>query len=243
VTLNNTTFNLSAIGFIKTCFPDKFGVPRQSGLVKQTVSELEILPQWQPEFALEGLDGYSHVWLMFIFHLNSNNRYHPKVHPPRLGGQSTGVFATRSPHRPNPIGLSLCEMIKIEKNKIYLSGVDLVDGTPIIDIKPYLPQFESHPEARGGWAVDSAHNVRAIQVEFSEEAQLTLQQWMRRTGRPELEKVIIEVIQQDPRPVVYRGFENTISPYRTKHAFRLYDADIHFEFLNENTALVTMILF
>jgi len=243
VSQKNTAFSIFPIGFIKTCYPDKFGVPRQSGLVKNTISELEILPEWQPEFALHGLDGYSHVWIHFIFHLNTNTKYHPKVHPPRLGGQSIGVFATRSPHRPNPLGLSLCEIFKIENNKIYLYGVDLVDGTPIVDIKPYLPQFENLPQARGGWALDSVNDVRSIRVEFSVDALSVLDLWMRKTGRSELKTVIEEVIQQDPRPLVYRGFENKVSPYRNEHAFRLYDGDVHFQFIEENIARVVSITF
>lgn len=237
-----TTFNFQSIGFIKTGFPDKFGVPRQSGLVKNTISELEISPEWQPEFALQGLEGYSHVWITFVFHLNTNTKYHPKVHPPRLGGESIGVFATRSPHRPNPIGLSLCKIHKIENNKIYLSGVDLVDGTPILDIKPYLPQFENIPDARGGWATEPENQIQAITVEFSPTARAVLDQWIQKTGRKELESVIIEVLQQDPRPVIYRGFENQdSSPYRSQHAFRLYEGDIQFQFTSANKALVLAI--
>jgi len=241
VSQKNAAFSIVPIGFIKTCYPDKFGVPRQPGLVKHTISELEILPEWQPEFAIQGLEGYSHIWISFIFHMNTNAKYHPKVHPPRLGGKSMGVFATRSPHRPNPLGLSLCEIYKIEENKIYLYGVDLVDGTPIVDIKPYLPQFESLPQARGGWAVDSTNDVRSIAVEFSVDAKAVLEQWMIRTGRKELEIVIKEVIQQDPRPLVYRGFENKESPYRNEHAFRLYDGDVQFQFVEENLARVISI--
>ena len=230
---DHSPFSFQPIGYIKTCYPDKFGVPRQSGLVQNTISELEIKSEWQPESALQGLSGYSHVWLVFVFHLNQNTKYHPKVHPPRLEGESIGVFATRSPHRPNPIGLSLCEIKEIQKNKIILSGVDLVDGTPILDIKPYLPQFESHPEAKGGWATDK--QMLPIEVIFTAAADEKLNQWMINSQRQELRSVIIEVLKQDPRPVVYRGFENQEqSPYRNKHAFRLYDGDIHFRFTAAN---------
>lgn len=238
------TFTFKPIGFIKSCYPDKFGVPRQSGLVKQTVSELAIAPEWQPEFALQGLEEYSHVWVTWVFHLNSNTKYHPKVHPPRLKGETIGVFATRSPHRPNPLGLSLATVEKIENDKIYLGGLDLVDGTPILDIKPYLPQFESLPEARGGWATKDEHQVSAIEVSFTDEARAVLQSWSARLAKSELEVVIAGVIKQDPRPVIYRGFEGSIdSPYRNEHAFRLYDGDVHFRFTAAAAAEVFAIKF
>ncbi len=229
-------YEFTPIGFLKSCYPDKFGVPRQSGIISKAYSELIIASEWQPEQALEGLSGYSHVWIVFVFHLNKSARYHAKVHPPRMNGESIGVFATRSPHRPNPIGLSLVEIVKIEKNKIIFAGADLVDGTPVLDIKPYLPQFENQPQAKGGWSVES--ESKNISVEFSEIADVELKNWISRTGRQELREVIVETLKQDPRPVIYKGYESTESPYRNKHAFRLYDGDIHFEFLSADHARV-----
>ena len=241
-TLNS--FSFKPIGFIKSCFPDKFGVPRQSGLVKQTISELAIIPEWQPELALQGLEEYSHVWVTWVFHLNTNTKYHPKVHPPRLKGETIGVFATRSPHRPNPMGLSLATVEKIEGGKIYLGGLDLVDGTPILDIKPYLPQFESLPEARGGWATKDENDVDDIQVTFTDEAKSILQAWTQKLNKPYLQSIIEGVIKQDPRPVIYRGFEGKEeTPYRNEHAFRLYDGDIQFKFTSAHSAEVFNIKF
>jgi tRNA (Thr-GGU) A37 N-methylase len=187
------------------------------------------------------LSGYSHVWIIFVFHLNKSQRYHAKVHPPRLEGDSMGVFATRSPHRPNPIGLSLVEIVEIHKDKIIFAGADLVDGTPVLDIKPYLPQFESQPDARAGWSMQTI--TTAIDVEFSESAQEQLKQWIQKSGRLELAEVITETLRQDPRPVIYKGFESQESPYRNKHAFRLYDGDIHFEFLTAQLVRVIEIKF
>lgn len=229
-------FTFTAIGYLKSCYPDKFGVPRQSGLVKKAFSELILRSDLQPEASLQGLSGYSHLWLQFVFHLNSSVRFHAKVHPPRLAGETVGVFATRSPHRPNPIGLSLVEIVEIKKNSIVLAGADLVDGTPVLDIKPYLPRVESLPQAKGGWSdqVDS----REIQVQFASSAMEILQNWMKTTNRPELQEVITDILKQDPRPVVYKGFESSESPYRNKHAFRLYEGDIHFEFLASDTVEV-----
>lgn len=237
-------YNLRPIGFLKSCYPDKFGVPRQSGLVKKAYSELQIDSEFQPELSLQGLMGYSHIWLQFIFHLNATNRFHAKVHPPRLNGGAMGVFATRSPHRPNAIGLSLVELLDIKNDTLMLAGADLVDGTPILDIKPYLPHIESLPGARGGWSSEVHDDQKAeINVEFSPAAMEILQNWSQKTGRAELREVIIDILKQDPRPVIYKGFETVESPYRNKHAFRLYDGDIHFEFTSKHDVIVFDILF
>lgn len=228
------------IGYLNSCYPDKFGVPRQSGLVKKAYSELKIKPEFQPEISLQGLEGYSHVWLQFVFHLNKSARFHAKVHPPRLEGKTMGLFATRSPHRPNPIGLSLVELVKIENDTLVFAGADLVEGTPILDVKPYLPHIESLPKARGGWAIEVEKDE--IQVEFSPATMEILQKWSEKSNKPELKEVIVEVLKQDPRPVIYRGFESAESPYRNKHAFRLYDGDIHFEFISATHVIVFDIL-
>lgn len=229
----STSFSFEPIGFLQSAFPDKFGIPRQSGIVKKVYSQLKLRADLQPELALQGLEGYSHIWLQFVFHLNpsATTRYHAKIHPPRLNGKSIGIFATRSPHRPNPIGLSVVELVEIKNDILILAGADLVDGTPILDIKPYLPGLESITQARGGWAAEV--ETKNISVEFTSEALEILQKWILRVDRPELKEVIEELIQQDPRPVVYRGFASGTSPYRNKHAFRLYDGDIHFEFISD----------
>ncbi len=237
----STEYSFKPIGFLKSCYPDKFGVPRQSGLVRKAYSELVITPEFQPELSLQGLEGFSHIWVQFIFHLNTSTRFHAKVHPPRLEGQTIGVFATRSPHRPNPIGLSLVEMVELRNDRLILAGADLVDGTPILDIKPYLPSVESQPDARGGWSDEI--QMPEISVEFLPAAMEILQKWSAKSGKQELQDVITEVLKQDPRPVVYRGFEAKESLYRNKHAFRLYDGDIHFEFTSKNHVIVFDILF
>ena len=226
--IKGESFTFKPIGYLKSCYPDKFGIPRQSGLVPKAISELELRADLQPEFSLQGLEGYSHIWLQFVFHLNSSARFHAKVHPPRLEGKAVGLFATRSPHRPNPIGLSLVELLGIKNNKLILAGADLADGTPILDLKPYLPHLESKTTALGGWT-DDIYKTE-ITVDFTPMALEILTNWMAKLARPELQEVIIDVLKQDPRPLVYRGLEGLDSPYRNKHAFRLYDGDIHFEF-------------
>ncbi len=239
--MSDLSYTLNPIGFLKSCYPDKFGTPRQSGIVKKAYSELTIKAEFQPEISLQGLEGFSHIWLQFYFHLNKTARFHAKVHPPRLEGQSIGVFATRSPHRPNAIGLSLVELIEIKKDTLILAGADLVDGTPILDIKPYLKQVESVPQSREGWAADIEKNE--ISVEFTPLAMEILQKWVGRTGKQELQEVIVEVLKQDPRPVIYKGFESKESLYRNKHAFRLYEGDIHFEFKSKSHVIIFDILF
>ena len=234
-------YSFKPIGILSSCYPDKFGIPRQSGIVKKVYSELKLRADLQPELALQGLEGYSHVWLQFVFHLNTSTKYHAKIHPPRLDGESIGVFATRSPHRPNPIGLSLVELVEIRNDILVLAGVDLADGTPILDVKPYLPAFESIPAARAGWM--AAVEKKVIHVRFTDQALSALEKWSEKVQRTELREVIEQIVKQDPRPLVYKGFESETSPYRNKHAFRLYDGDIHFEFLSQSEAVVFNILF
>lgn len=236
----DSAWTVKPIGFLESCYPDKFGTPRQPGLSPNAWSQLRILPEWQPEQALQGLESFSHVWLVFLFHQNKTARYHAKVHPPRLGGDSMGVFATRSPHRPNPIGLSLVELVRIERDALIFAGADLVSGTPILDIKPYLPEIESKPTATTGWLGQA--DRRDIQVQFLPEARQVLEEWQRSHQEKNLEAMVCETLKLDPRPVVYRGYEQTESPYRSDHAFRLLDGDIHFRFTSAESVEVFKIL-
>lgn len=232
--------DIKPIGYLESSYRDKFGTPRQPGLSPHAWSRLKIRADLQPEQALEGLEKFSHIWLVFVFHQNKVSRYHAKVHPPRLGGESMGVFATRSPHRPNPIGLSLVELVRIEGDSLILAGADLVDGTPILDIKPYLPEVESKPEARTGWL--NKAEKKQITVEFSEEAEAFLQNWQKSHPDKKLREIIVDTLKLDPRPVLYRGYENEESPYRSNHAFRLLDGDVHFRFNSPESVVVFNIL-
>ncbi len=241
LTSNHTQFRI--IGHINSCFPDKFGIPRQSGIVPEVVSEIVINPEWQPELSLQGLQEYSHLWIIFIFHQNTNQKYHAKVHPPRLHGDSIGTFATRSPHRPNPIGLSLVKIKSIDQNRILFYGGDLVQDTPVLDIKPYLPQFESVPDALQGFTQQEKAQDKKILVEFSKSALEKVLAWQIKKNDSTLRLAIEKILKQDPRPLVYKGYEQQASPYKNQHAFKLYDADIHFQFLSEEKAVVIDILF
>lgn len=185
---------MEIIARIRSPFAEKFGVPRQSGLV-ETAAEIVFEPPYRTADALRGLEGFSHVWLLWEFHQMADKEWTPTVRPPRLGGNARmGVFATRSPHRPNPIGLSCVRLLGMEETKdgpvLRISGADLVDGTPIYDIKPYLSYCDSHPEATGGWT-DSVESVH-LSVDFPEDLLSAIPE----NDRPGL----LGVLAQDPRP-------------------------------------------
>ncbi len=186
---------LEIIAHIHTCFPTKFGIPRQSGLT-DTTAEIVFTPKYRSPDAIRGLEDFSHIWLIWEFSENRDKSPSLTVRPPRLGGNTRmGVFATRSPFRPNSLGLSCVEIEKIDyscKNApvIYVKGADMLDGTPIFDIKPYLPFADSKPDAKGGFAEVVAKN--ALRVVFSEAAG---------EGIPEKKRTqLIEILSQDPRP-------------------------------------------
>ena len=153
--------DFTPIAYLHTCYDEKFGIPRQSGIVKDAWGELTFTPEYRNIDSLRGLEGFSHLWLIFIFHQAKLEQWKPTVRPPRLGGNAkVGVFASRSPFRPNPIGMSCVEIDQIDYTNpqnpiIKLLGVDLVDNTPILDIKPYIPYADSIPNAKSGFANDA----------------------------------------------------------------------------------------
>lgn len=201
-------FSFNTIGLIRSPYKEKFAIPRQPGLVEDGGGELELIaPYNQPE-SVRGLEEFSHLWIMFVFHQTMDGGWRPTVRPPRLGGNMRmGVFATRSTFRPNPIGMSLVELKSVEtqgsKVCLKLGSLDLVDGTPVIDIKPYLPFAESQPQARGGFAQNAP--LVDMCVVFSDVAQQQILQ--QRSRYPYLERFIRQVLAQDPRPA-YRKGEN-----------------------------------
>lgn len=166
------------IARIRSDFPDKFGIPRQSGLLKNLHSTIVFEPEFRNADALRGLEGFSHLWLLWIFSENVRDTWKPTVRPPRLGGNTRlGVFATRSSFRPNPLAMSCVKIETINLTgenapSITVSGADLMDGTPIVDIKPYLPYADSVPEATGGFA--EAVRFKKLEVSFANGAQAVL---------------------------------------------------------------------
>ena len=203
-----TSFTFQQIGTIHSPWKEKFAVPRQPGLITDGGGELRLLPPYNQPEAVRGLEEFSHLWLLFVFHQTMAGGWRPTVRPPRLGGNSRmGVFATRSTFRPNPIGMSLVELkgIRCEQQHVILElgSLDLVDGTPIVDIKPYLPFAESVAEARAGFAQQAP--AADMPVSFTPNARAQLQQQL--SIYPHLERFITQVLAQDPRPAYRKGEE------------------------------------
>lgn len=187
---------LKTIARIHTDFPTKFGIPRQSGLVDSLKSMIVFESEYRNPDALRGLDGFSHLWLIWEFSENLRETWSPTVRPPRLGGNTrTGVFATRSPFRPNPLGLSSVRLADIEFKPdlgpvLHVLGADLMDNSPIYDIKPYIPFIDSHPEALSGFAGSVKDCV--LVVDFDE-------QWLRIIPE-DRRAALVGVLANDPRP-------------------------------------------
>ena len=149
------SYTFETVGVIRSPYREKFGIPRQPSLVNAARITLELLPPYDHPDMVRGLDAFSHVWISFVFHQTAERGWRPLVRPPRLGGNAkVGVFASRATHRPNPLGLSLVRLLRIDtqpKVVLTLEGADLLDGTPVLDIKPYIPFVEARPDARGGF--------------------------------------------------------------------------------------------
>jgi tRNA-Thr(GGU) m(6)t(6)A37 methyltransferase TsaA len=186
---------LEIIARIRTELPEKFGVPRQSGLVPELRGRIVFEPPYRSADAVRGLEGFSHIWLLWLFDRNEPGRWSPTVRPPRLGGNARmGVFATRSPFRPNPIGLSCVRLERVEQGAegpvLHVLGADLADGTAIVDIKPYLPYCDSHSEAAGGFT-DGLESC-ALEVAFPPALLEKIP--------PEERAGLLGVLSGDPRP-------------------------------------------
>ena len=186
---------MKIIARIYTEFDEKFGIPRQSGLVAETVGKIVFEPEYRNPDALRGIEGFSHLWLIWQFSESIRRDWSPTVRPPRLGGnRRVGVFATRSPYRPNPIGLSSVRLVAVEETKegltLLVSGADLMDGTPIYDIKPYVAYSDSHPDAVSGFA-DQVKDY-ALKVEICKELLTKID--------ASKQKSLITILENDPRP-------------------------------------------
>lgn len=226
-------FTFPAIGIIHSCFKEKFGIPRQPGLAPLAKARLELLPPYNELAALDGLENCSHLWVQFVFHANKREEWKPKVKPPRLGGNKTlGVFATRSPTRPSPIGLSVCtlEGIVQEGTRLWLElgGVDLLDGTPVLDIKPYVPYVDLVPEAINRFA-EAAPVL--VPVSFTPDA--TRQCAIH--PNPKLADLIRQILQQDPRPQYQQP-----DPTRL-YGMKLLDLDVQWRYVEEAIEVVAIV--
>jgi len=214
-------FEFKHIGMIRSCYGEKFGIPRQPGLVRSATATLELLPPYNTTEALRGLDAFSHVWIIFVFHQSARDEWKATVRPPRLGGnERVGVFASRSNFRPNPIGLSVVELLSVEGTTLKLGGGDFLDGTPVLDIKPYIPYVDSIPDAQGAFADHAPEPVN--RVTFSSEAQLAVQELQNET-RPALRDIICDMLAYNPRP----AYQND-DPERV-YGTRLFDLEVRWK--------------
>ncbi len=216
--------SLQPIGLIHTPYKQKFAIPRQPGLVKEAVGEIRFFPPFNDLNCFRGIEQFSHLWLVFQFHQTQTRGWKPTVRPPRLGGnQRMGVFASRSTHRPNNLGISVVEFLHLHQHQgqvcLQVRGMDLLDGTPIIDIKPYLSYADAHPDAVSGYAVSPPP---CLSVDFSSQAQAQLGQVC---SEPQKMKNLIEaVLAQDPRPAY-----KTAQALPQSYAMRLDNLNIHWQ--------------
>lgn len=188
--------SMDVIAVMHSDFPTKFGIPRQSGLAGALQSTIVFEPAYRNPEALRGIEGFSHLWILWQFSQAVRQDWSPTVRPPRLGGNTRmGVFATRSPFRPNAIGLSCVKLLSVEHTQdmgtvLHIGGADLMDGTPILDIKPYIPYCDAHPEAMGGFTQDAGDYL--LEVDFPENLKQRLP--------AEKQEAIYQVLSHDPRP-------------------------------------------
>lgn len=223
------TCALKVIARIRTDFPTKFGIPRQSGLAGALFGEVVFEPPYRTRDALRGLEGFSHLWLIWGFSRVAREGFSPVVRPPKLGGnKKVGVFASRSPFRPNPIGLSLVRLEEILDTAhgpvLRVSGADMVDGTPIYDIKPYLPYVESIPDARGGFS--DAHSADRLRVVFPETLLALV--------KPDRRAALLDVLALDPRPAYQRDEARV-------YGFLFMDFDVRFKVRGDTLTVVELV--
>ncbi len=214
-------YQLQPIGLIHSPFKEKFAIPRQPGLAPAARSQLVLQSPFNQAEAVRDLEQFSHLWLTFIFHQTLDAGWRPTVRPPRMGGNArTGVFATRATHRPNGLGLSVVELERVEcKGEqviLHLLGSDLLHGTPVVDIKPYLPYVDSVPDARAGFAQEAP--APRLSISFTDKAR---QQLARLRQYPDFDQLIEQVLAQDPRPAYKRGKPGVQDYGVTLHEFNI----------------------
>lgn len=231
------SISIDVIGHIVSPYKEKFAIPRQPGIVTAAQGQILLEENANNIDLVRGLSQFSHIWLLFVFHETMQQGWKPLVRPPRLGGnKKLGVFATRSTFRPNPIGMSVVKLDSIEQvNKqvtLNISGLDLLDKTPIVDIKPYLPYADNIPLAEAGYAQHQP--MAAISTYFSEAAHSVITQQQEKY--PQLKLLISQIISQDPRPAYkQKAIDNKI------YGMNLYQFNITWQFISENSAEVILI--
>ncbi len=224
------------IGWVNSPFKEKFGIPRQPGLVPQARGSIELIAPYNQAESVIGLAEYSHIWVQFLFHRTVRDSWRPTVRPPRLGGnRRVGVFASRSPFRPNALGLSVVklEQVAAESGRLALeiSGLDLLDGTPVIDIKPYLPYVDSVPGAHGGYAPTAPEKRLRVRISNKADSQIRL-----RSEIPELRNFILALLETDPRPAY-------VEAGRTERVYgiQIYDFDLRWRVSDGEVEVVELV--
>jgi tRNA-Thr(GGU) m(6)t(6)A37 methyltransferase TsaA len=220
------------IGVARTCFRDRFGVPRQPGLVPEARATVKLRDDPRLRAALQGLEGFSHVWVLFVFHAPGARDWKARVRAPRLGGaRKVGVLASRSPHRPNPLGLSVCRLLAVRPDapggaELDLGAVDLVDGSPVLDLKPYVPHVDALPRARGGWAREPVTRYPVSFTRAASEAVRALAE-----ARPRLRALVRGLLALDPRPAFQQRRHPAAAPASKglRYGFRVLDLDVRYE--------------
>lgn len=229
------SYKFSPVGIIHSCYKEKFGIPRQPLLVSSPAT-IEIAATYSIDEAFRELETFSHIWVIFVFHKTIKQDWHPTVRPPRLGGnQRTGVFASRSMFRPNPVGLSVVELKSIERKGqhivLNIQGGDFLDGTPVLDIKPYIPYADAIANAKASYA-DIKPPLR-FKVTFSGPALTEIKQ--QENNYPGLGALIREILQLDPRPA-YQDKQKV----KTDYAMKLYDFDLKWKVENEQVTVLSL---
>ncbi len=227
------SLQITPIGYIRSPYKEKFGVPRQPGLVESAIAHIQLSDGFDDPNCLRGIEQFSHLWLIFSFHQTVEKGWRPLVRPPRLGGnEKIGVFASRSTFRPNGLGLSAVKLLDVDhaSSKLTVCGIDLVDNTPIIDIKPYLSYSDSITDAQSGYA--GAPPSASMPVSFSPDAQRQLEN----ISEGEAQKILItEVLSQDPRPA-YQKAQSGVRLY----GMTLHDMNIQWQVVDGGNVVVSV---
>lgn len=239
------SFEFKAIAEMRTPFKDRFGVPRQPGLTTEAHGVIKFYQDPNLKTALKTLEQFSHLWIIFVFHDHGGKDWKPSIRPPRLGGkEKVGVLASRSPHRPNPVGISVVDIRKIDLEaeggpEIHVGAVDLIDGTPVLDVKPYIPYADSVPEAKAGWASEP---IPRFNVEFTKQAMTDLHQWDQ-DGSLKLQQLIVDILELDPRPAFQKRKHPVGNPESAglRYGVAVLHFDVKYE-ITESGLLVTGIL-
>lgn len=215
-------YTVNPIGYVHSCFKEKFAIPRQPLLAPAAQGCIELLPPYDQAEAIAGLEDISHIWVIFLFHKTLESTPRLKVRPPRLGGnKSIGVFASRATHRPNGIGQSAVRLDRVEAGRLWISGIDLLDGTPVLDIKPYVPYADSLPFAHNAIAEQAPE---LISVNWLPTALQQAQQHALRLAQPLIE-LIEQCLAQDPRPAYQQPAPERI------YGVRFYDVQVRWRYL------------